>query len=243
MTDDARLLALLWRDPDGTEPTRRGPRQRVSLDEVLDAGVATADADGLAALSMRGLAQRLGLGAMSLYTYVPGRDELVVLMVDRVLAQGGRPPLDDDPAARLRAVAESAYAEYAAHPWLLETDGLRAWLGPGATARYEWQLAAVEPLGLPDVETDRTVTLLDGLAAAAVRARHAVLAAERRSGQGELAWWEANAEPLREAMAGRSFLLAERIGRAAGEAFGAATDPDGQFRFALDVAVAGLLAR
>ncbi|MCH1865427.1 TetR/AcrR family transcriptional regulator [Nocardioides sp. CFH 31398] len=243
MTDDARLLALLWRDGPEDPGPRRGPRQRVSLDGVLDAGVALADAEGLDALSMRALARRLGLGAMSLYTYVPGRDELVVLMVDRVLAAGVHPSLPDDVAGRLRAVAEAAYAEYAAHPWLLATEGLRAWLGPGATARYEWQLGAVEPLGLGDVETDRTVTLLDGLAAAAVRARHVVLAAERRTGRSELEWWEANAEPLGEAMAGRSFPLAERVGRAAGEAFGAATDPDGQFRFALDVTVAGLLPR
>ena len=54
---------------------------------MVDAGVAIADADGLDALSMRKVASRLGVGAMSLYTYVPGRSELMELMIDPVYAE------------------------------------------------------------------------------------------------------------------------------------------------------------
>lgn len=235
------VLPLLWRDPTREPSTRRGPKQRASLDAVLDAGIELADAEGLESLSMRGLAGRLGLGAMSLYTYVPGRDELVVLMVDQALGRSDRPAHGAVVRRRLEAVAESAYAEYVAHPWLLEADGLRAWLGPHAVERYEWQLGAVEGLGLTEVEMDQAVALLDGIAATAARARHTVVAAERRSGQTELEWWQCNAAALEEAMSGREFPLASRVGQAAGELYQAANDPHRQFRFALDRVVIGLL--
>lgn len=242
MSDPDPVLRLLWRGMDQQTPVRRGPRQKVSLDAVLDAAIEVADADGLGALSMRGLAQRLGLGAMSLYTYVPGRDELVALMVDHVLRRSDRPPHPDDARRRLEAVAESAYDELGAHPWLLHVEGLRTWLGPHAVERYEWQLTAVDGLGFTDVEMDQTVALLDGIAATAVRSRHAVVAAERRSGQTELEWWGLNAEALAELMGDRRFPLASRVGQAAGELYQAVADPERQFRFALDRVVDGLLS-
>ena len=77
-----RVVELLWAPPQ--QPPVRGPRPRISLADIVAAGVAIADADGLAALSMRKVASRLGVGPMSLYTYVPGRSELVELMIDHV---------------------------------------------------------------------------------------------------------------------------------------------------------------
>ena len=241
MSDFDPVLPLLWREPGHLPPVRRGPKPQVSLDAVLDAAIEIAGAEGLAALSMRGLAQTLGLGAMTLYTYVPGRDELVVLMVDHVLGRSHRPPHSDDVRRRLESVAESAYAELSTHPWLLEVDGLRAWLGPHVADRYEWQLSAVDGLGLSDVEMDQSVVLLEGIAATAVRSRHAVVSAERRSGRTELQWWEANAEAMAELVGDRRFPLASRVGQSAGEVYQAATDPERQFRFALDRVVDGLL--
>ncbi len=242
MTDADPVLTLLWRDPHQQPPVRRGPKPKVTLDAVLDSAIDVADADGLAALSMRGLAQRLGLATMSLYTHVPGRDQLVVLMVDHVLHRSDRPPHHDDARRRLEAVAQSAYDELGAHPWLLDVEGLRTWLGPHAVERYEWQLTAVDGLGLTDVEMDQAVALLDGIAATAVRSRHAVVAAERRSGQTELEWWRANAGALAELMGDRRFPLASRVGQAAGELYQAVSDPERQFRFALDRVVDGLLS-
>ena len=237
-----RALPLLWRASTAAAAApRRGPRPKVSIDDVVDAGIEVADADGLDALSMRGLAERLGIGAMTLYTHVPGRDELVVLMTDQALGRTERPAHPDDLRRRLESVAEAAHAEYAAHPWLLELGGLRAYLGPHAADRYEWQLAAVDGLGLDDLEMDQTVTLLEGCASSAVRARQAVLLAERHSGTTELEWWEANAGLLGELMAGRDYPLAGRVGQAAGEAYQAASDPERQFRFALERIVDGIL--
>jgi len=229
-------LRLLWRhvvpDPD-VAPARRGPKQKLTVDEVVDAAIEIADRDGLAGLSMRGLAQQMGLGAMTLYTYVPGRNELVVLMVDQVLGRTELPALPDDLRERLELVARTQYADVRAHPWLLEVSGVRPWLGPHMADRYEWQLSAVEGIGLDDIEMDQTVALLVGFASNSARAGHEVKRAERESGMTDLEWWEANAETLGEVMGHRDYPIAGRVGQAAGEAYQAASDPGRELEFGL----------
>src|SRR4051794_16630476 len=77
------MIQLLWDPP---PPPGRGPKQRLTLDQVIAAAIAVASRDGFDKLSMRNVAAELGVGAMSLYTYVPGRDELFELMIDRAWA-------------------------------------------------------------------------------------------------------------------------------------------------------------
>jgi AcrR family transcriptional regulator len=239
-------LRLLWRHvtpaPEGPAPARRGPKQKLTVDEVVDAAIEIADRDGLAALSMRGLAQRLGLGAMTLYSYVPGRNDLVVLMVDQVLGRAELPELPEDLPGRLSLVARTQYADVRAHPWLLEVSGLRPWLGPASADRYEWQLSAVEGIGLDDIEMDQTVTLLVGFASNIVRAEQTARLAERESGRSELEWWEANSEILGELMAGREYPLAGRVGSVVGEAYQAASDPGRELEFGLARIIDGLVS-
>ncbi|RYB92749.1 TetR family transcriptional regulator [Nocardioides glacieisoli] len=244
MPDPDPVLKLLWRHH-ATSPDvapRRGPKQKVSVDDVVDAAIDLADADGLAALSMRGLAQRLGLGAMTLYTYVATRNDLVVLMVDQVVGRRVLPPHPDDLRERLEQVARMQYDDCRAHPWLLDVTGLRAWLGPHVADRYEWQLGAVEGLGLDDIEMDQTVTLLATFGTGAARAEEAVRHAERETGMTDAVWWEANHEALTEVMAGREYPLAGRVGTAAGEAYQAASDPRRELDFGLARIVDGLVA-
>lgn len=237
-------LRLLWRHvaPASEGPVRRGPKQRLTVDEVVDAAIEIADREGLAALSMRGLAQQFGLGAMTLYTYVPSRNDLIVLMVDQVLGRTELPALPENLRARLELIARTQYADVRAHPWLLEVSGLRPWLGPNSADRYEWQLSAVEGVGLDDIEMDQTVALLVGFATNIARAEHDVRLAERASGVSELEWWEANAETLGEVMAGHDYPIAGRVGSAAGEAYQAARDPARELEFGLARIIDGVLA-
>lgn len=238
------VLRLLWRhaSPPAEEQRRRGRKQGLSVDEVVDAAIDLADAAGLSALSMRALADRLGLGTMTLYTYVPGRNELLALMVDQVVGRTPLPTLPDDLAERLRTLAQVEYGELSAHPWLLEVTGIRPWLGPNVADRYEWQLSAVEAVGLDDLEMDQTVILVTGYAASIVRALQQIRSAERESGLTELEWWNANAAALGEVMAGRDYPLAGRVGQAAGEAYQAASDPEREFAFGLARIIDGVLA-
>lgn len=86
--DPARSLALLWRT---SERTSRKGKPDLSVDRIVRAGIEIADAEGLAALSMRRVAERLGVGTMSLYTYVPGKAELLDVMLDTVYGETARP--------------------------------------------------------------------------------------------------------------------------------------------------------
>ncbi|MGO4423231.1 TetR/AcrR family transcriptional regulator, partial [Streptomyces sp. MCAF7] len=79
--DISRSLELLW----GTgERPSRGPKRGLTLERIVTAAIAVADAEGLAAVSMRRLSAELGTGTMSLYRYVPGKAELLDLMLDQV---------------------------------------------------------------------------------------------------------------------------------------------------------------
>jgi len=237
------VLRLLWRHDVGEPPgPRRGRRQRLSVDDVVDAAIRIADRDGLPGLSMRLLATDLGLGAMSLYTYVPGRDELLALMVDQVLGRRELPAMPDDLAARMALIVRVQYEELQEHPWLLEISGLRAWVGPGASDRYEWQLSGIEGVGLDDIEMDQTVALLSGFASSVVQAQQRLRQEEHASGLTQAEWWAANADELAVVMAGRSYPLGGRVGLAAGEAYQAATDPAREMEFGLGRIIQGLMS-
>ena len=99
-------LDLLW----GTrDRPRRGPRPSLSLDRIVAEAISLADEEGLANLSMQRLAERLGCAKMALYRYVPGKSELVALMVDAALGDPPEPPQRRRrrrlPDARLRRAA------------------------------------------------------------------------------------------------------------------------------------------
>ena len=239
------VLRLLWRHslpgPEG-RAVRRGPKQKVTVDDVVDAAIDIADREGHAALSMRGLAQHLRLGAMTLYTYVATRNDLLVLMVDQALGRTTLPPHPDDLRERLELVARVQYADCRAHPWLLEVTGVRAWLGPHMADRYEWQLGAVDGIGLDDIEMDQAVTLLASFGTGIARAEQVVRHAERESGLSDAEWWEANYEARGEVMAGRDYPLAGRVGTAAGEAYQAASDQRRELDFGLACIIDGLVA-
>ncbi|WP_240003437.1 TetR/AcrR family transcriptional regulator C-terminal domain-containing protein [Streptomyces cinnamoneus] len=156
MTDE--LKRLLW----GPHPQpRRGPKPALSLDGIARAGVAIADAEGLPALSMQRVAEHLGKTKMSLYRYVPGRAELVALMVEAAI---GAPPEPDAGVwrARLTNWSHALSAVFAHHPWLLDVTVGPRLMGPNELAWMERALAALEGLGLTGGERMDAVVLLTG---------------------------------------------------------------------------------
>src|ERR1700729_3685391 len=82
-------LDLLW---GARDRPRRGPRPSLSLERIVTEAISLADAEGLANLSMQHLAERLGCAKMALYRYVPGKAELVALMLDGGLGDPPQPP-------------------------------------------------------------------------------------------------------------------------------------------------------
>jgi AcrR family transcriptional regulator len=238
--DVDRTLTLLWRRTLGTPQGSRGPRQRVSVDDVVRAAIDVADAEGLPAFSMRKVADRLGLKLMSIYTYVPGRSELIGLMVDEVTGEQELPPHEGTLRERITAIARQLWDEYHRHPWLLQVDNTRPWIGPNGSNRYEWQLAAIEGAGFTDLEMDQVVTLLSGFAASSARTSIDARRTAEQSGMSDAEWWEINKPVLERVMPLDAYPISGRVGTVAGQEYNAVGDPARSFSFGLNRILDGL---
>ncbi|MGW6918981.1 TetR/AcrR family transcriptional regulator C-terminal domain-containing protein [Kitasatospora sp. NPDC054939] len=230
--DARRSMSLLWRQPGAPEGrTGPGPKPALSVDAIVAAGIAVADADGMAALSMRAVGERLGRTAMALYTYVPGKSELVDLMHDRVL--GELPDGYDTGAGWRRAVtawADDAWAFYLRHPWVLQVSQARPVLGPGEYRVLETLVGILRGTGLEPLALRRTLgTVLQfvrGTAQTAAEARQAAAA----TGVADDDWWLTRSALLAELapdFAERFPLLADLEARAAADAPEPAPTGDG----------------
>jgi AcrR family transcriptional regulator len=230
--DPARSIELLWRR--GGQRSGRGRKPTLSVDAIVAAAIGLADEAGLAALSMRGLAERLGVGAMSLYTHVPGKAELVDLMVDTALAETTLPQqLPGGWRARLELLARENRALFHRHPWLLEVVTFRPPLGPGLIAKYDRELRALEGVGLTDVEMDSVLALVLGFVQTAARQALEATLVEQRTGLTDEQWWRAQAPLLEEVLEPGQFPVADRVGTAAAQAYQGVWDPEHTFEFGL----------
>ncbi|MGW6902984.1 TetR/AcrR family transcriptional regulator [Streptomyces sp. NPDC054940] len=238
--DPARTLELLWREPAKGGP-RRGPKQGLTVDAVVQAAIELADSGGLDALTMRSVAQRLGVTPMTIYTYVPGKAELLALMLDAAYLQMPRTDRTAAPwGTRVEAVACENRDLYRRHPWVATLPTTRPPLGPGLMAKYEHELAAFDGLGLDDVEMDAALTFLLGFVQSVARADLDNQAAARDSAMSDEQWWAANAPLLARVFDPARFPLAARVGSAAGEAHQGMYSPDYAFDFGLKRILDGL---
>ncbi len=214
-------VEFLWREP--ARPTR-GPKPSMSLDRIAAAAVAVADAEGLAAVSMQRVAADLGVTKMALYRYLPGKAELVALMVERAL--GPAPELPGDGwRAELAGWTRALLAGYVRHPWtLVATVGARP-VGPHELDWTERALAALADTPLSGGERLDAIVLLVG---------HARMLAEQAASRRSEA-------DLTAAMAA---VLAERPDRfphlAAAMAAATPDDQDQAFGFGLDRILDGI---
>ncbi|MGZ9932199.1 TetR/AcrR family transcriptional regulator C-terminal domain-containing protein [Streptomyces sp. NC-S4] len=192
-------------------PARRRPspapdaEPELTLDRIVRAAIEIADAEGLAALSMRGVAARLGVAAMSTYRYVPSKEDLVLLMADA--AFGEAHPADagagapEDWRARLEVGGRTLWRLYRKHPWLARVGSLtRPLLLPNLLVHGEWMLSALDGHGLdPTTLFDVHLLLYSHVHGLAV---HLELEAdaEAATGQSEDQWMDSRAPVLQELM-------------------------------------------
>ena len=256
--DPARTLALLWRS---TTESGRGPKRGLSIDAIVETAIAVADAEGLDAVTMRRIAQMLGVVPMTLYTYVPGKAELLDLMLDSLygqMSQTGGEASDDlasDGVAnvdlagnalhgtwrkRLETVAHANWALFQAHPWAASISTVRPPLGPGLMAKYERELRALDGLGLTDLEMDAALTFLLGFVRTCALAAAEAQAATHESGADDQQWWEAHAPLLARVLDEEAYPIASRVGSTAGAAYGAAYSPEHAYEFGLQRTLDGL---
>ena len=187
-----RSFELLWgRRSRGS----RGPVPGLSVERIAQAAIALADAEGLGALSMRRLAGELGVAAMALYRYVPGKVELLDVMVDAVIGEQAPAPAGGW-RERLAASARASRALHERHPWLAPATLARPPLGPNAVAAYERLLAAAAGSGLSPAETVAAAQLVAGYARSAAGREEERGRTERFWSQ-RSAFWEDHYDPER----------------------------------------------
>lgn len=232
--DHVRAFRLFWRARD--EPS---PRSGLTVERIVDAALALVQEAGLAGLSMRKVADRLGVGAMSLYTYVPGKDELVMLLRERALGELPSGPSAEGWRERLEALARSYWELYQRHPWLLDVPVTRPVGGPNAFDRSELELRMVDGIGLDDLEMNGVIEVLHGHVAAVSRSAFEARSDAERSGLSDDDWW-AQVEPvLDEVTTGRDYPVTARVGMTIGAPH---TDPTFLLEFGLTRILDGVAA-
>lgn len=231
--DPARSMALLWRGE--SAPARgRGPRPGLTVDRIVAAAIELADADGLAALSMRRVAERLGVGTMSLYTYVPSKAELVDLMYDTACGSVRRETSPGGWRERLARTARASWDLYLRHPWMLQVMAMsRPPLGPNSIAVYDHDLRAVDGIGLTDLEMDSVVSMVSVYVQGAARTAIEAAGSARDTGMTDEEWWATYGPLLEKVFDPERYPVAARVGAAAGEAHQSAYDPEHGFEFGL----------
>jgi TetR/AcrR family transcriptional regulator, tetracycline repressor protein len=148
MPNDPEIPPPPWqRAPDRPSRRRRDP---ISRDAIVTAAIGLLDREGLAALSMRKLAEELGTGAATLYWHVGSKDGLLDLVMDEIIGEGKVP--DPDPPRwqeQLKQIARDQRAAILRHPWIVRVSIGRIPMGPNALRYSERILAILRAGGLP----------------------------------------------------------------------------------------------
>ncbi len=137
------------------------PREVLSRERALQAAVELADSDGLAAVSMRKLAQNLGVEAMSLYYHVPNKASILDGMVDIVFGEIALPEPGMSWRPAMRERAESMRNALSRHPWALTLMESRVDPGPNTLTHHDAVTGCLLQSGFTIAQAAHTVALLD----------------------------------------------------------------------------------
>lgn len=232
--DIERTLQLLW----NPEPVAgRGPRRSLSVVAIVDTAVRIADERSLDAVSIRSVAAELGVGAMTLYRYVPSKAELLDLMLDRVnqpgfeaLPAGWRPAME--------AMARGLWHLYTTHRWLPLVDQARPVLGPNAVHALDLVMGALHGSGLSDQEKVSLTVTIESFVTTIARNANAIVEAQERTGVTHEEFWQSQEAALVAAMETGQY---QHMAELSEDAF-AATNEE-MFEFGLHTILDGVQSR
>ncbi|MDI3407273.1 TetR/AcrR family transcriptional regulator [Streptomyces cavernicola] len=192
MAGRAAVPEVIWTRP---ERTGRGPKPGYTRSDIVAAAVRIADADGIDAVSMRRIAAEIGCGTMSLYNYVPRKEDLYELMVD---AASGEYDLSAPPSGDWRAdmlgIGRQTRAILHRHPWLTHVMSTVYAFGPNALRYLEHCLGCLEALDAPGGTKMELIAMVNGTAMISVANEQAI--AERSR---SLPWTEEQEQAVRGA--------------------------------------------
>ena len=149
---------LLWNVP---VRTKRGTKPQFRLEDTVQAAIKVADALGVAGLTMGRIAQQLSVTTMALYRYVPGKEQLVDLMIDAALKEPPK-PTGRGWRSEMESWARAELALFLHHRWLFEATSTRASLGPNWVKWLEAAFSALSTTPLSTSEIMAVLLLIDG---------------------------------------------------------------------------------
>ncbi|HEY5881861.1 MAG TPA: TetR/AcrR family transcriptional regulator, partial [Nakamurella sp.] len=176
-----RSVALLW---GLRQPPRRGPKAGLSVEQITEAAIEVADAEGLAAVSMARVARQLGAGTMSLYRYVDSKDELLLLMSDAALTAPPAPPAGAGWREAMRHWATAVLAELRRHAWYVQIPLAGPPTGPRNLAWFDAALRTLDDTGLDAGDKVMAVMTLITFVQGEVRMTVELIAAEEAGAPG-----------------------------------------------------------
>lgn len=141
------------------KPSR--PAEPLSREQAIAAAVALADADGIAALSMRKLAQSLGVEAMSLYHHVANKDAILDGMVDAVFAEVDLPGRDLDWKPEMLRRADSLRRALLRHRWAVGLMDSRSSPGMATLRHHDAMIGCCRAAGFTVAGTAHAISLID----------------------------------------------------------------------------------
>jgi AcrR family transcriptional regulator len=235
-------FGLLWEDAETAKAPRgrgRGRGSGLNREQIVAAALKVAEADGPEAVSMRRIANDLGVGTMSLYHHIPTKDDLLDLMHDHVMGELVIPAgeLAGTWPDALAQISRRTRAVYERHSWMVSSAWERPQLGPRAFAHIEQSLAIMA--GVPVAQALQMLGVADDYVIGFVSRQVATQQALRRAGMDMKAYQKALRPYIEK-------LLAERadefptLARFAGENWG--EDEGARFEQGLKWLIAGMAA-
>jgi AcrR family transcriptional regulator len=146
-TDSGRdTVGSVW----GRHHGRPARRPALTREAIVEVAMKVADAEGLAAVSMRRIAAELDARVMSLYHHVARKEDLLALMGDAAAGEVLVPePLPDDWREAIMLIAKNERAAAQRHPWMGDLVSVQLEVGPNMLRHGEQTVAALAPLDLP----------------------------------------------------------------------------------------------
>jgi AcrR family transcriptional regulator len=136
-------------------------RVPLSRDRVLSAAVGLADAGGAGSLTIRSLADQLGVKPMSVYHYVANKEEILDAIVDLVFAEIELPRAGGDWRAEMRRRAVSARQVLRRHPWAIALLQSRTSPGPATLRHHDAFIGTLRGAGFPVAMTAHALAVID----------------------------------------------------------------------------------
>ena len=153
-----------------------GAAERVPLsrDRVLRGAIAVADAGGIGALTIRSLAQEVGVKPMSVYHYVANKDEILDAIVDLVFGEIELPVPGGDWRSEMSRRASSARQVLRRHPWATALLQSRTNPGPATLRHHNAVIGTLREAGFTVEQTAHAFALIDSYVYGFALSEHAL---------------------------------------------------------------------